>query len=69
MSETKNQPRSLDEIQKEYAELVGRAGQIQYQLFVLDKDLKTLNDRILVINHEAASRKELDKQVSEQAQG
>jgi hypothetical protein len=69
MSENQNQPRVLDEIQKEYAELVGKAGQIQYQLFVLDKDLKSINDRLLAINHEAAARKELDKQASEQAQG
>jgi hypothetical protein len=69
MTEQNQQPRALDEIQKEYGELVGRAGQIQYQLFVLDKDLKTINDRILVINHEAAARKELDKKASEQTQG
>ena len=54
-------PRSMAEIEQEYGRLVPQAGQAQYQLHVVRKDLKRLNELLENLNYEAASRKELDK--------
>lgn len=61
MLETK-EPRELSEITKEYQELIGRAGNLQYQLFVFQDELSKVNDRLVEINHEAAARQNLDKE-------
>ena len=54
-------PREFAEIQKEYMDLRGRAGELQYQIFVLNKDLASTNDALVGLNHEAAARQKLDK--------
>jgi hypothetical protein len=59
------QPRALTEIQAEYGQLVNQAGQLQYQIHVLQKDLDAANQALVVINHEAADRIKLDKEASE----
>lgn len=59
-------PRELSEIQKEYSELRARAGELTYQVFVLEGDLQQVNQALLTINHEAAARQKLDKEASVQ---
>lgn len=54
MSETKPQ-RNLQDIQQEYITLCNKAGHLQYQIFVLDKDLSILNDTLRNLNFEAAA--------------
>lgn len=58
-------PRDLKEIQAAYNDLSARAGQIQYQRFVLDKDLEYVNNQLVSVNQEAHARKELDKASAE----
>lgn len=53
-------PRKLEEIQAEYNQLSARAGQNQYQSYVLAEDLKSLNRRLVEVNQEAAERNKLD---------
>ncbi len=60
-------PRSLDEIQKEYAEVSTRAGQAQYQAYVMQKDLEELNRRLLTLNQEAHERNRLDNEAKLEA--
>ncbi len=53
-------PRELSDIQKEYQQLSTQAGQNQYQAYVLSKDLERINQRLVEINQEAASRNTLN---------
>lgn len=57
-------PRSLDEIKKEYAELLSKAGNAQYLTYVYSKELEQVNGQLVKINQEAAARQELDKKES-----
>lgn len=54
-------PRTLEEIKKEYADLLLKVGQAQYQREVFDREVKTLNERIYAVNTEAAKRNQLDQ--------
>jgi hypothetical protein len=63
--EEPKQPRALTEIQAEYNQLVNQAGQLQYQIHVLQKDLDVANNALVAINHEAAERIKLDKEAEE----
>ncbi len=56
-----NPPRSLEEINKEFSQLVYQAGQAQYQIHVIEGDLSQINYRLREVNREAAARNELDK--------
>lgn len=47
--------RTIEEIQKEYSLVCAEAGQAQYQIFVLEKDLEIKNDRLRSLNLEAAA--------------
>jgi len=49
------QERTIEEIQKEYSLVCAEAGQAQYQLFILQKDLEIKNDRLRKLNLEAAA--------------
>lgn len=53
MEESKE--RTIEEIQKEYSLVCAEAGQAQYQLFILQKDLEIKNDRLRKLNLEAAA--------------
>lgn len=58
------EPRTMKEIQEVYVDLRGRAGELQYQVFVLTKDLERINDGLVALNHEAAARQNLDKEAA-----
>lgn len=47
--------RKVEEIHAEYSNLCAKAGHLQYQISVLSKDLKTLNDQLETLNFEAAA--------------
>jgi len=47
--------RTIEEIQKEYSLVCAEAGQAQYQIFVLEKDLEIKNDRLRKLNLEASA--------------
>jgi len=53
-------PREISEITKEYSEQLGKAAQAGYQVYVYQKELARLNDRLEQLNLEAASRNKLD---------
>lgn len=55
-------PRALAEIQTEYADLRAKAGDAQYQVHVISKNLEQINARLESINYEAAARQKLDKE-------
>lgn len=59
------EPRQLPEIQAEYTQSVTQAGQLQYQLFVLETELAQLNKKLLELNHEGAARKQIDDKAAE----
>lgn len=46
-------PRPLREIEQEYGQLVQRAGQVQYQIYALEKDLSQFNETLRDLNQEA----------------
>lgn len=54
-------PRSLEELQKEYADLLSKAAQAQYMVYVHNKELEALNEQLVRVNQEAAHRQSLDK--------
>lgn len=53
MSE-QNKSRSMEEIQKEYSQICFKAGQLQYQIHALNKDLEVVNSTLRDLNFEAA---------------
>ena len=54
-------PRSEDEINKDYTEVCAKAGQVQYNLYLLTKNLEALNGRLREIDLEMRQRQELKK--------
>jgi len=58
-------PRTLEEIQREASDVYFKAGQCQYTVSVYENELKHLNERLLVLNNEAAARNKLDKDKQE----
>jgi hypothetical protein len=60
-------PRSADEIKAAYFELRSRAGEAQYHVSVLNKELKGLNEAMESLNHEMAARQQLDAQTAKSA--
>lgn len=67
----KKEPRPLSEIQVEYQNLCTKAGNIQYQVFALGKDLAQVNESLLELNFEAAAaaRKEAEAKKSSEEEG
>lgn len=55
---SENKERTLDDVKREYSQFCFDAGQIQYQIFSLKKDLELLNNQIRDLNFEAAQIKE-----------
>jgi len=53
-------PRSLEEIQKSYAELISKLGQAKYHAFVYEQEVEKLNNQLMALNHEASKRNQLD---------
>lgn len=47
--------RTIPEIQAEYSQLCARAGQLQYQIYCLQKDLDLANGTLKDLNFEAAA--------------
>lgn len=60
MPESKT-PRPFAEIQQQFNQLCFQAGQLQYQIFCLTKDLGLLNDNLRDINVEAAASQAAEK--------
>ena len=52
--ESKKESRPIDQIQAEYQGLCTKVGHIQYQIFVLNKDLAVLNETLRDLNVEAS---------------
>lgn len=46
--------RNRQECQNEYAQLCAKAGNIQYQMYALQRDLEALNGAMVALNQEAA---------------
>lgn len=53
--EAKPEHRPVSEIQSEYTGLCARAGNLQYQIVTLSKDLEQLNSKLRDLNFEAAA--------------
>lgn len=60
-------PRAMEEINKAYSELLARAGQAQYLVYVHSNELEQVNKGLLALNQEAANRNALDKQAAAEA--
>lgn len=59
------EPRSADEITREYSEAVAEAGKAEYLKFVQEQELERLNRRLLALNQEFAARRNLDAKAAE----
>lgn len=53
-------PRELADIQKEYQQLSAMAANAQYVVFIKNKELEEINNRLVAVNQEAGKRQELD---------
>jgi hypothetical protein len=62
------EPRSMDEINKEYSELTVKAAKAQYLVYVHTLDLEHINKRQLYVNQEAQARMEIDKNAVQKQQ-
>lgn len=60
-------PRELKIIEGEFQKLSNRAGQVQYQKHICEKELSKLNDALESVNNEAAARQQLDKEAAAEA--
>jgi len=58
------EPRQLEEIRKEYNEVLNKAGQSNYQSFVYSEEAKIYNARLLELNQEANARTSIDAQAA-----
>jgi hypothetical protein len=54
-------PRSMEEINKDYAAVSAQASQTQYQVYVYTESLAQLNRQMRSLNEEANARQTLDK--------
>lgn len=55
-------PRPLVDIQNEYSQTSFKAGNVQYQIHVYQRELTQLNQELERLNNEAAARNQLDAQ-------
>lgn len=55
--EAESSSRTIEQIQNEYATLAAKAGQAQYQVYTLNKDIEALNSQMRTLNFEAAALK------------
>jgi hypothetical protein len=62
------QPRSMEDIQKEYVDLLSKAAQAGYQAYVYNKELSRLNERLEQVNIEGGQRQKLDKDAAPKAE-
>lgn len=53
--------RTIQEIQREYTNLMVKAGQLQYTLYAVNKDLDLVNASLRDLNLEASAIKESNK--------
>lgn len=60
-------PRSMDEIQKTYAELCARSGALQYKIKIEERELGQLNLALENVNAEANARQKLDAEAKKEA--
>lgn len=54
-------PRAMDEINKEYSELIGKLGIEQFKAATIAKNVEYYTQRLMEVNLEANNRTELDK--------
>jgi hypothetical protein len=60
-------PRTGEEIKAAYFELRARAGETQYHINVLSKELAQINANMESLNHEMAARQKLDAETAKTA--
>jgi hypothetical protein len=58
---TQPEPRKIEDIQKSYSELLSKAAQTQYLVYVHSEELKNINQALVSVNQEAAARQSLDR--------
>lgn len=59
-------PRPVSEIQREYTSVCANAGQCQYQIATLTKDLDLINQTLRDLNAEAFASQEAAKKLAEE---
>lgn len=60
-----NTKKTTSELQQENAQLVYKAGQLQYLIRQTQVDLNVINDRLVELNLEYVEAKELEAQIAE----
>jgi predicted nucleic acid-binding Zn-ribbon protein len=67
-AESEQKPaRTMADVQQEYQNLCAKAGQAQYQIAILSKDLEMLNDALRDLNVEAATIQMQQSQAAKKA--
>lgn len=61
------EPRKMEEIQQNYAQLLNALGQAQYLTDVHAKEAKRLSGELELINREGAERQKLDQEAKQAA--
>lgn len=65
---TQQAPRVFADIEKAYQELLAKAAQAQYLVYVHGQDLKQLNQEMVRVNQEAALRQQLDRDAKKETE-
>lgn len=68
MSE-ENKPRTLEDVQKDYQMQAAIAGQTQYQIYSLSKDLGKMNKKLKALNQEAVVIQQAEQAKKEESNG
>lgn len=53
-------PRNIEDIQKEYSQLCASLGQLEYQMFVYEKQAEVIREKLGAVNTEADARQKLE---------
>lgn len=61
-------PRQMKDIDTEYRDLCGRAGDAQYKLVLLQNQLSQINNRLTELTQEASARNQADQAAAKSAE-
>lgn len=59
--------RTIEEIQREYGQLCAKAGNAQYQVATIQKEIDLINDRLRDLNLEAAAVQAAEAKAAQEA--
>lgn len=67
MSEETKKYRSLNEVRNEYTQVCAKLGHLQYQLYILNKDVAMVNKTLEDLNFEASAASAREAEAAKEA--